>query len=108
MAYDEGLAETLRGDLEGLEIREQKMFGGLCFMLEGHMLCGAMSGHAMFRVGPDNMTEALKLDGVTQVELGKRRMNGFVWANEDTAADDDTRAALLAFARGFVATLPPK
>ncbi|MBV0911960.1 TfoX/Sxy family protein [Anianabacter salinae] len=108
MAYDEGLAETLRGDLEGRDVREQKMFGGLCFMLEGHMLCGAMSGHAMFRVGAANMPAATALDGVDQVEMGGRRMTGFVWAAEDAAADDDTRAALLKMATGFVATLPPK
>ena len=59
MAYDEGLAELLRGDVAELgAIAEKKMFGGLCFMLNGNMLCGVHKGGAMFRVGKDNAAEA--------------------------------------------------
>ncbi len=41
MAYNERLAERIRGYFKrrkGLE--ERRMFGGLCFMLNGHMCCG--------------------------------------------------------------------
>ena len=41
MAYDEGLAQVFRDDLvRKRSITEKKMFGGLCFMHRGHMLCG--------------------------------------------------------------------
>ncbi|WP_253913149.1 TfoX/Sxy family protein [Pseudoruegeria sp. HB172150] len=37
MAYDEGLAKLMRGDLaEPPGVTEKKMFGGLCFLLNGH------------------------------------------------------------------------
>ncbi len=54
MAYDEGAAALLRDELVGTgEVREQKMFGGLCFMVNGHMVCGVHKGGGMFRVGKD-------------------------------------------------------
>ena len=41
MAYDEGLATTVRdaiGDRPGLA--EKRMFGGLAFLVHGNMACG--------------------------------------------------------------------
>ncbi|MCZ6757084.1 MAG: TfoX/Sxy family protein, partial [Bacteroidetes bacterium] len=41
MAYDEGLAERLRQVFSGRpDIEEKKMFGGIAFMLSGHMCVG--------------------------------------------------------------------
>ena len=62
MAYDDGLAELLREDLADIatRIEEKRMFGGLCFMLDGHMLCGVHKGGGMFRVGKDNEEEATR------------------------------------------------
>jgi hypothetical protein len=53
MAYDLGLAQLLRDDLVGEKISEKKMFGGLAFLLNGHMVCGLHKGGAMFRVGKE-------------------------------------------------------
>ena len=59
MAYDEGLAEILRSDLaEEDGVEEKRMFGGLCFMLHGHMLCGVHKDGGMFRVGKDRAVVA--------------------------------------------------
>jgi len=39
MAYDEGLAELIRGDLtDRTTCEEKRMFGGLRFMLDAHMM----------------------------------------------------------------------
>jgi hypothetical protein len=51
MAYDPGLAQILRDALGGWPVTEKKMFGGLAFLLNGHMVCGVHSGGAMVRVG---------------------------------------------------------
>jgi len=41
MAYNDGLAELIRGDLtDRTTVEEKHVFGGLCFMLDGHMLYG--------------------------------------------------------------------
>ncbi|MDZ4088009.1 MAG: TfoX/Sxy family protein [Tabrizicola sp.] len=53
MSFDPGLAQLLRDDLAGEPVTEQKMFGGLCFLSGGHMICGVHRGGTMFRVGKD-------------------------------------------------------
>ena len=79
MAFDEGLAEILRGDLAGQErVEEKRMFGGLCFMLEGHMLCGVHKDGGMFRVGKERQASALAIDGVTEMAFTGRKMGGLV------------------------------
>lgn len=108
MAHDEGLAEQLREDLAGHDPREQKMFGGLCFMVRGHMVCGVLGSGALVRVGGPNMAAALALPGVGPMTMTGRQMTGFVEVTPEAIAEDATRGALLDMALGFVAGLPPK
>ena len=109
MAHDEGLAELMRGDLEDVPgLTEKKMFGGLCFLQHGNMICGVHAGGAMFRVGKENEAIALALKGVGPMTFTGRKMGGMVDADDTTLADIDLRRDLIGFALGFVATLPPK
>ena len=109
MSYDEGLAEILRADLTGDgRVDEKRMFGGLCFMLEGHMLCGVHKDGGMFRVGKEREAEALAIDGVTEMAFTGRKMGGLVDVTEDLLADDQRRAKLMALARENVHSLPPR
>lgn len=107
MAFDEGLAQILRDDLADMNgIVEKSMFGGLCFMLNGNMLCGVHRDGAMFRVGKDN--EALAIDGVVPMAFTGRRMGGLVDMAEDAFIDDRRRADCMALALDFVRRLPAK
>lgn len=108
MAYDEGLAQILRDDLADERIVEKKMFGGLCFMLAGNMLCGIHKGGAMFRVGPDTYQTALALPGGGPMMFTGRPMKGIIDCNTDAFIDDTRRAAFLTLALSFVKSLPPK
>lgn len=109
MAYDEGLATLMRDDLANLAgVVEKKMFGGLCFMLDGHMLCGIHKGGAMYRVGKAASNSALAIDGTRPMDFTGRPMRGFVDVDAEAMADDVRRAQLLALARDFVAGLPAK
>ena len=109
MAYDEGLAETLRDDLAGIEgIAERRMFGGIAFLLHGHMVCGVHSGGGMFRVGKDAEATALELPGVRPMQFTGRRMGGLVEVDDAAAADDEVRARLMRLALDFAGSLPPK
>ena len=80
MAHDEAVAATLRADLAGREgVAERRMFGALCFMLRGNMLCGALSDGGFFRVGKDREPEALALPQVTPMMIMRTRpMPGIV------------------------------
>lgn len=109
MAYDEGLAEILRGDLQDLDgITEKRMFGGLCFLWHGHMLCGVHRDGAMFRVGKDNEDAALSVEGARPMTFTGRRMGGMIDIADAALADDGRRGRLMRLARGFVGDLPPK
>lgn len=61
MAYDEGLAQRVREEMNVLpEYVEKKMFGGVGFMLRGNMTCGVNGEDLIVRVGPEEYEEALK------------------------------------------------
>ncbi len=109
MAYDEGLAEILQDDLADVPgISEKKMFGGLCFLLNGNMLCGVHTGGGMFRVGKDNEAAALEIDGAMPLQFTGRRMGGMIEVTDDGMADDAKRQKWLKLAMNFVAPLPTK
>ena len=109
MAYDEGLAELLRGDLVDLPgITEKRMFGGIAFMRDGNMLCGVHPGGAMFRVGKANEVFALALPGARPMDFTGRRMGGFVDVDAEAMADDTARGRLMALALDYLRTLPAK
>jgi len=52
MACDETLVDRVRDQLSGIPgIAERRMFGGVCFTLNGNMLCGVVKNEIMVRVG---------------------------------------------------------
>lgn len=109
MAYDEGLAELMRGDLvDEPGVAEKRMFGGLAFMLNGNMVCGVHSGGGMFRVGKDREAAALAIDGAGPMTFTGRKMGGMVDASDDAVADDTRRGQLMALSLENARSLPPK
>jgi TfoX/Sxy family transcriptional regulator of competence genes len=60
MALDEDLADRMRAVLAGTgTVREVRMFGGLCFMLNGNMVAGTSRRGLLVRVGKDRHAQAL-------------------------------------------------
>lgn len=108
MAYDEGLAQVLRDALEGKQIAEKKMFGGLAFLLNGHMVCGIHKGGAMFRVGKDYYAKALEMPDVQPMMFTGKAMAGMVDVADEAVIDDTRRTQLMQMALATVERLPPK
>ena len=108
MALDEDLAERMRVALAGTgAIREVKMFGGLCFMLNGNMVAGTSKRGLLVRVGKDQQSLALARPGAKPMEMTGRPMEGYVFV-DPAPRDDRELRAWLALAVAFVNTLPPK
>lgn len=106
MAVDRALVERMRAPLAGRrDITEKAMFGGVCFMLRGNMLCASGSGGFMFRVGTEQEAEALARPGVRRVEMGGRQFRGFVWVDPKRCRD---LPGWIALAEKHVGALPPK
>ncbi len=108
MAFDPELAQILRDDLVGLDVVEKKMFGGLAFLWNGHMVCGLHKGGAMFRVGGGQMAAALAVPGVRKMMMATRPMSGMIDCPPEVASDEARRGALMALALAAVRDLPPK
>ncbi len=109
MAYDDGHLEIMRDLTAGLDgITEKKMFGGVCFMQNGNMLCGVHKGGGMFRVGKENETAALAVRGVDPLSFTGRKMGGLVDISEETLADENALVELLELSQNFVGKMPPK
>ena len=108
MSHDPHLAELMRLALDGRPgIEEKKMFGGICWMLNGNMLCGVEVGRYMLRVGKDQETEALSRPGASPMDITGRPMRGLVWVDAG-AANDAGLEQWIDFAVNFVGALPPK
>ena len=108
MALDPHLTDLMRTALKGRRgLREQRMFGGCCWMVDGNMLCGISGSRFLFRVGKEGMPEALTRPGAEPMAVGGRKLGGFVWVDADAAIDAGL-ADWIAVADRFVATLPPK
>ena len=110
MAYDEELADRIRallGDRAGL--KEQKMFGGLAFLIGGNMAVAASGqGGILVRVDPEESDELVATTPAEPLEMRGRSMAG--WLRVDTEAVH-TQAELEPWVRRGVAyarSLPPR
>src|SRR5262245_66191570 len=102
------LAERLRPLLRGRRaVSEKKMFGGVCFLLRDHMLCGAGRNGFMFRVGKEQHAAAAGRKGARPVVMRGRRLAGFFWVDPGVS-DARSLRSWLALAESCVAALPPK
>lgn len=109
MAYDEGHAEQMRAALGAdHQYVEKTMFGGLCFMLNGHMVCGVHKDGGMARVGKAAEAEALKIDGISPLSFTGRKMGGMGDVSEDVLGADDRLQQIVQMALAYAKTLPPK
>lgn len=79
MAYDEQLAARVRALLaDRPDVSERKMFGGLTFMVAGHMCCGVHSEELILRLGPEGAAEALAGSDARPMDFTGRPLTGFV------------------------------
>lgn len=109
MAYDEGLAQRIRETFAARKgIAEKKMFGGLCFLLRGNMICGIVGDELMVRTGPDAWVEALARPHVREMDFTGRSLRGFVYVDPLGIADDDALEAWLRQGVAFAASLPSR
>lgn len=111
VAYDQALVDELQELLAGeAGVTEQRMFGGLAFLLHGHMSVSvSRSGGLLVRVHPHDTDGYLALlPHVTLMEMGKRRMKGWLSVAPAGVTTHDELAAWVARSLAFVRTLPPK
>jgi len=109
MAYDEGLAQRIREQLEGRPgLVEKKMFGGLAFLLRGNMCVGVIGDDLITRVDPADYDAALARPGARLFDFTGKPMKGWLVVGAEGIEDDDALAGWIAAATTYAASLPPK
>lgn len=80
MAYEEELADRIRELLAGDEdVTEQKMFGGLAFLIQGNMAIAVSGqGGVLVRVDPANSDRLLATTVARPMEMRGRAMRGWL------------------------------
>ncbi len=109
MTYDEGLAERIRGTMDPLHgVAEKKMFGGLAFMVRGHMAVGIVKDELMVRVGPDAYERLVERPHARAMDFTGRPMKGFLYVASDGLAEDQALAHWIGHGVEYALSLPRK
>lgn len=109
MAFDEILAERIRKALARKKgIEEKKMFGGICFMLNGNMLVGVWKESLIVRLGEEQGEVALLEPHVKEFDITGRPMKNWVLVAPNGIEEDDQLKGWIQRGVKFVGKLPAK
>lgn len=108
MAYDEELAHRIRAALADRDgVREKRMFGGLAFLVDGHMAVAAASaGSLMVRVDPADADGLLDGDRVARMVMRGSELKGWLLVDPAALEDDEALAGWVARGVAYVDGLP--
>jgi TfoX/Sxy family transcriptional regulator of competence genes len=106
-ASEPDLVSRIRAVLNRPDITEQRMFGGVCFMLNGNMAAGTLRNELLVRVGKEGNDAALARPHTHPMEMGRPAPGYVMVTAEGTRRDADLRS-WLNVAMAHVATLPAK
>ena len=109
MAYNEQLAERIRAVfMKRKGVTEKKMFGGLTFLLRGHMCCGIADDDLVLRLGTAQGEQAVKKAHVRVCDFTGRPMKGMVLVGPGGYTTDRALQHWVQQAADFVSSLPAK
>lgn len=109
MPYDPGLAERLEALLSHRRGMQQKtMFGGIGWMLHGHMCVGIYKDFLILRVGETAAKALLKKRHVGPMDITGKPMKGWLMVAPKGYEGDAALGDLVRNAAAFVETLPSK
>jgi TfoX/Sxy family transcriptional regulator of competence genes len=85
MAFNEKLADRIREMIavSHKKVEEKRMFGGLCFMVNGKMCVGVEKERLMVRLDPAKQDEVMEKEGCKPMDFTGKVMKGFVFVDID-------------------------
>lgn len=110
MAYDGELADRIRDLLSGESgLREQRMFGGLAFLVNGNMAVSASShGGLLLHIDPSQAEDLVDEPHVRRAEMRGRIMNGWLRVDADVVTTDAELRVWVDHGVKHARSLPPK
>lgn len=109
MAYSEQLADRTRAALiASRRLEERTMFGGLAFVVNGHMCCGIVGEELMVRVGPDLYESSLAQPHTREMDFTGRPLKGMVYVGREGLQSERELGQWVQRSLAYVSTLPAK
>lgn len=110
MAYDEELVHRIRALLgERTDVTEKRMFGGLAFMIRGHMTVSVSGrGGLLLRVDPGATESLIAEPHASRFEMRGREMDGWLRIDPQGVISDEELRRWVSEGLGYVDGLPPK
>ena len=110
VAYDEELADRIRELVGGQpRLREQKMFGGLAFLIGGNMAVAASGqGGLLVRADPTEGEKLIASGAAEPMEMGGRQMSGWLRVPSDAVRTKRQLVRWVNLGASYAASLPPK
>lgn len=110
MAYDEELARRVRELVrDEPALTEQRMFGGIGFMVGGHMAVAASGqGGLLVRVDPEESESLASSTPAYPMEMRGRQMAGWLRVDAGEVAGDDELSGWVSRGVAYARSLPPK
>lgn len=109
MSYDERTARRVRSALGGRPgFEEIRMFGGLCFTLGGHMVCGVHEDLLILRLGKEGALEALRHTHVRPMDFTGKPLSTMVFVDPPGHRTDAALRSWIERAVQHVQALAPR
>jgi hypothetical protein len=110
MAYDEALADRVRTTVSGEpDLTEKRMFGGLGFLIGGHLAVSASSqGGLLLRVDPAESESLVDEPAIRRFEMRGREMDGWLRVDPAVVETDAQLRRWVAHGVAYARSLPPK
>jgi TfoX N-terminal domain len=110
VAYDEELADRIRELVGGeSDLTEQKMFGGLAFLVGGNMAVAASGqGGVLVRVDPTKSDALLATTNARLMEMGGRSMRGWLRVGPEDVRTKRQLAKWVELGTTYAGSLPAK
>jgi TfoX-like protein len=108
VAYDENLADRLRRQLRGQSgVTEKRMFGGLAFLVNGHLAVSASSqGGLLLRVDPARTDTLIADPRADRFVMRGRELDGWLHIDLDAQVSEEELAGWVDLGVAYARSLP--
>ena len=90
------------------KVEAKRMFGGVCYMVNGNMTVCASKRGLLVRVGPAASAKAAMRPGASLMEMRGKIMPGYVRVEDSAMTEDAVLKQWVKLSLAFNATLPAK
>jgi TfoX/Sxy family transcriptional regulator of competence genes len=89
-------------------VTQKKMFGGICFLVNGNMCCGVEGDKLVVRVGPEHYEQLLQRRHVKPMDFTGRPLRGFIYVMSEGLSGQKTLHSWLEWGIRYARSLPEK